>query len=295
MIEAIRTRIPLISPHKPHAEPDGRCTLAKTSGMQSADVRALVRLMGELGDLPKDHTVRAPFLMSEICRLIDAQWGIVTLMSDLRPNGKPQLYHSFQGGQLDGNLQSAFLQYVNVQYADDPMIAGMLVDQPQPIVRSRPQVVEDGEWYRSVHFSEFRRKAYLDESIYAFYPLDQSGNAVGMGFTRPLGASRFGARERLMVEMLNDGLAWFYHQFANEGREKAVPRLSPALVRTLTLLLQGASEKQIAARNELSRHTVHDHVKAIYRRWGVNSRAELLATILSSKGPHTQSDRRPPA
>lgn len=33
----------------------------------------------------------------------------------------------------------------------------------------------------------------------------------------------------------------------------------------------------IAVHLGISRHTVHDHVKAIYRRAGVSSRAELLA------------------
>jgi DNA-binding CsgD family transcriptional regulator len=46
---------------------------------------------------------------------------------------------------------------------------------------------------------------------------------------------------------------------------------------TLELLLAGNAEKQIAARLEISRHTVHVYVKKIYKRFGVNSRPELLA------------------
>lgn len=48
----------------------------------------------------------------------------------------------------------------------------------------------------------------------------------------------------------------------------------------LTLLLFGLSEKVIAFRVGLSRHTVHEHVKAIYRVMLVNSRAELMARCL---------------
>ena len=51
--------------------------------------------------------------------------------------------------------------------------------------------------------------------------------------------------------------------------------------RVLRLLLSGLSEKQIAARLDLSRHTVHNHVKEIYRVVGVQSRAELMAILLS--------------
>jgi DNA-binding CsgD family transcriptional regulator len=46
---------------------------------------------------------------------------------------------------------------------------------------------------------------------------------------------------------------------------------------TLELLLAGNAEKQIAARLNISRHTVHVYVKSLYKRFDVNSRPELLA------------------
>jgi DNA-binding CsgD family transcriptional regulator len=58
-------------------------------------------------------------------------------------------------------------------------------------------------------------------------------------------------------------------------------RLTPGQRRVLRLLLAGLSEKQIAARLDLSRHTVHNHVKEIYRVVGVQSRAELMAILLA--------------
>ncbi len=53
--------------------------------------------------------------------------------------------------------------------------------------------------------------------------------------------------------------------------------LSPRERQTLEHLLEGNSEKQIAARLGISRHTVHVYVKALYKRFGVYSRGELLA------------------
>ncbi|HTO96771.1 MAG TPA: LuxR C-terminal-related transcriptional regulator, partial [Myxococcales bacterium] len=40
---------------------------------------------------------------------------------------------------------------------------------------------------------------------------------------------------------------------------------------------RGRSEKQVAAQLGLSLHTVHDYVKGLHRRLGVQSRGELLA------------------
>ena len=48
----------------------------------------------------------------------------------------------------------------------------------------------------------------------------------------------------------------------------------------LALLLFGLPEKSIATRLGLSRHTVHEHVKAIYRAMLVTSRAELMFKCL---------------
>lgn len=67
----------------------------------------------------------------------------------------------------------------------------------------------------------------------------------------------------------------------------ALEQLSDAQRRVLDLLLTGLAEKQVASRLDLSPHTVHNHVKEIYRKMDVNSRSELLALFLtgSKDGP----------
>jgi DNA-binding NarL/FixJ family response regulator len=58
-------------------------------------------------------------------------------------------------------------------------------------------------------------------------------------------------------------------------------KLSRRLHQTLTALLQGDSEKQVALHLGLSRHTIHAYVKGLYRHFGVNSRGELLARFVA--------------
>jgi DNA-binding NarL/FixJ family response regulator len=53
----------------------------------------------------------------------------------------------------------------------------------------------------------------------------------------------------------------------------------------LSLLQTGQSEKQIAADLEVSPHTVHDYVKALYRIHGVSSRSELMAQLAKAARP----------
>jgi DNA-binding NarL/FixJ family response regulator len=52
--------------------------------------------------------------------------------------------------------------------------------------------------------------------------------------------------------------------------------LPQRLRQTLGGLLDGDSEKQVAYRLRLSRHTVHEYVTILYRRFRVHSRAKLL-------------------
>ena len=57
-------------------------------------------------------------------------------------------------------------------------------------------------------------------------------------------------------------------------------RLSPRMLQVLEWLLSGLSEKEVGAALTLSRHTVHHYAKAIYVRFGVQTRAELMARFL---------------
>ena len=65
-----------------------------------------------------------------------------------------------------------------------------------------------------------------------------------------------------------------------------LPPLSPRMRQTLDLLLEGASEKQIAGKLSLSQHTVHVYVKALHRGFDVSSRGELLSKFIVSKNGH---------
>lgn len=57
-------------------------------------------------------------------------------------------------------------------------------------------------------------------------------------------------------------------------------KLSGAQLRVLDLLLDSLSEKQIANRLAISRHTVHNHVREIYKELGVHTRPELMLRFL---------------
>lgn len=70
----------------------------------------------------------------------------------------------------------------------------------------------------------------------------------------------------------------YIHQtvIPDEARQELLARLTPTQRQVAMLLTENISEAEIAAIVQRSPHTVHDHVKAIFRAWGVHSRPEAI-------------------
>jgi DNA-binding CsgD family transcriptional regulator len=98
-----------------------------------------------------------------------------------------------------------------------------------------------------------------------------------LSFTRHAGVNPpFAARDRMILHLAHLEMSWVYESdilLATHG----AAALSPRQRQTLEYLLAGHSEKQIAGKMRLSPNTVHHHVKALHRHFGVSSRSELLA------------------
>ena len=83
------------------------------------------------------------------------------------------------------------------------------------------------------------------------------------------------------AEILLGGLAWFHKRIVlSQGVLAGESPPTPAEGRVLRLLLTGQSEKMIADTLGLSIRTTHHHVTALFKKFGVQSRAELMALWL---------------
>ncbi len=65
--------------------------------------------------------------------------------------------------------------------------------------------------------------------------------------------------------------------YVNGKLIQARETLTEAQLKVFDLLMTGGAEKMIASKLRLSQHTVHNHVRAIFRAFDVHSRAELFA------------------
>jgi len=114
---------------------------------------------------------------------------------------------------------------------------------------------------------------------------------------RPAGPERH--VRRLAVELVAGGTGELYAHLERVGGQQAGlvavlelrgdhERVAPQRLAGLTprerdvamLVVEGLTDREIAARLALSRHTVGQHAGQIYRKLGVRSRAELIAFLL---------------
>jgi DNA-binding CsgD family transcriptional regulator len=145
--------------------------------------------------------------------------------------------------------------------------------------RTRRELVADAEWYRSATW-EIRRANGVDHQITSVH---QYADGAGIGvicLQRAIGERDFSPREQRLLNFFHGELGRLIGRALVSAVEPGHRQLSRRLHQTLACLLEGDSEKQVAARLGLSPATIHQYVTTLYRRFGVQSRAELLAYAL---------------
>jgi DNA-binding CsgD family transcriptional regulator len=264
-----------------------------TSSLEARDVRSLLRLVGELRELGQDPQQWRAHLASELGLLCGAR-AVVT--SELKPqldrNGT--LPEEGAAGSCQAAVKALVVADAGVEparkatfyrdviwydHASDATLNGLMPLYGTAFVRQRRELVPDVVWAGSQLANELFRPHDCDDFILGMLPEPKSGVISSMELFRAWGEPGFGPRECLLVELVHEELArdWRAHQPV---------RLTPRLANVRNLLQRGLSEKEVAAELDLSGHTVHDHVKALYRSYQVRSRGELLAKL------HTAGPRR---
>jgi DNA-binding CsgD family transcriptional regulator len=111
-------------------------------------------------------------------------------------------------------------------------------------------------------------------------------NAVDqLGLHRSFGDEHFSAGEHRLIRLFHVELGRLWKKDALQRARNPAQDLPPRLSQTLSELLAGRSEKEVAARLDLSRHTIHNYVKALHQRFEVSSRGELLAKAGAANKP----------
>jgi DNA-binding CsgD family transcriptional regulator len=240
--------------------------------IRASDVRRLLQLQGEIFEI-RDLVERSHHMIDGICALIGASGGGVALSEDFHPRGMGSLVEMYTSGFAaagDGQIVVGELQ---PSTARDPAISSLMNrwESTGSMTLRRRELASDTTWYRSDYVNLINRASGIDDSLYTIIPGPTPGSVFGMGFYRQWGQRPFNEDERDLVDAFQQGAAGIHRSIFGHVR------LSPRLKQTLDGLLEGLSEKEIAARLRISVHTVHDYVKTLHVRFRVSSRAQLVA------------------
>ena len=257
--------------------------MARSDLLRIQDVRGAYRLIGECRDLGSDPVLWYPHMLSGLCRLIGVPVGAGGEGLWVRPKRPAEVLSTFGTG-LDSRGQETLMAYQReVGPARDPIFRALQPLTARLVTRTRRQLVPDAVWYRSVSF-DFHRLNNVDHQLTSVYQVADRGAISVVTLGRAVGERDFSPREQRLLSFFHEELGPLIGRALVSATEPDPERLSPRLRQTLACLMEGDSEKQVAARLHLSHATTHQYVTALYRHFGVRSRAQLLAHIIKRLG-----------
>ncbi|NOK37073.1 response regulator transcription factor [Corallococcus exercitus] len=265
--------------------------------LRSSQVRALVRLVNEAHELPEGQGQRPRHLLSGMCRLLGADAGACVLERDFRPEGRGGFTAVVLEG-WDGAARPALEALQRMGSACNPAIRSLMELTPVPgavVTALRRELVGDRAWYGAPYVEHYLRPSQLDDSVYSIRWSEVPGAVRGIGIYRGRSERPFDEADRELLHLFHAECGALLGVPEPAEEEALGVRLTPRERQTLRLLLQGLGDKQIAARLGISRFTVNQYTKTLYRRFDVRSRTALIARLLGGQGGGIRSGARRPA
>lgn len=257
--------------------------MSKSARLRAEDWRAIVQLAGECRELGDDRTSWRMHLAGRLARLVDADLGFCGEMAGFL-DGRPMDLGVAAWG-LENGFRASDQVEVQAMIRREPGLYEAPFRYFERLARedgschSRADIIADGDWYRSTSYQVIHRLVGVDHILWCFRSLAGRGGDEfsGLMLHRAIGRRDFAARARSIVREAHTALTPLIGGPLARYSEPSPGQLAPRLRAVLACLLEGDGDKQIAARLDLSPHTVNEYTKAIFRHFGARSRPELLA------------------
>ena len=258
-----------------------------TDRLKLSDVRRVFRLVGEIRELGADPEKWRPHMVLALRKLMDAE---VVVSSEIhfhkiKTTGAMKVFDIGWGSDPDGKVWK-----IHTEREDEkPENFWVAAATSAPAAGAGAAVngqkdAEEEELVPVKPTEKVRGGRYL---ILSQYALPHAGVVDQLGLHRAWDGEAFEPCHHRLVRLFHVELGRLWKKDAIRRAKDPATALPPRLSQTLNELLAGSSEKQIAHKLELSRHTVHNYVKALHQRFGVSSRGELLALVGSQKASFT--------
>jgi len=254
------------------------------------EARRVVRLLAEALTPDDGRPAKVARLMDGLCAMVGADgwvWVRSRMDRDLEePVNLDYLYGGITSPQVAA-LARRMLAITGEGAEFAPLARRFRAEEPELFSLTRRQLADDADWTRDTTMTPIR-EAGLDEVMYSWFPFPDGAGATvwsGAWFYREVGGAAFDARSCRIAHLVMSECAPLHVDGLALAAEPVLHTLTPKQRLVLTQLIDGKSIKQVAHDLGLSRHTVNDHVKMIYKHFDVQSRAELLRHFLHGAVP----------
>lgn len=258
--------------------------------ISSGDVSQVLRLVREVCDRWDDPQAWREHLLHGICSLVNAKTAMMLTEHEGRMYHFGRLSVTSVVGvppHLRMLVQPAISQMEDRDYQDvsDNFIPGVtrlyedLLRQGW-VTAPRSQMTDEAAYHAAPYYQRFRKPLDCDDYIVSIRMVDVPRRPEGIMTERAHGADAFRPREVAILKLLHDEVSPLVGVRLATEEHLCRDGLSKRLRETLSLLLEGLSEKQVAAKLELSSKTVHEYVGMLYKHFQVSSRGELLAYFI---------------
>ncbi|WP_374534115.1 response regulator transcription factor [Phenylobacterium sp.] len=133
-------------------------------------------------------------------------------------------------------------------------------------------------WFASPFYEAYYGRFGTVDAAWVGFPLNNDAESHFGFYSR----AALTEEDIALVAYALRGLKWFHRQvMLTSGPLIAKAPLTPTERKVLRLLLTKASEKNIAEQLGLAVSTTHQRIVALFRKFGVRSRAELMSLWLS--------------
>jgi DNA-binding CsgD family transcriptional regulator len=256
--------------------------VARSGLLRTTDIHAIHHLVNDLRDLGDDPNLWWPHLGRELARLTGAQFAGCGQVQDVA-SGKVQTLGIGEWGWENGFDREPWLASVK-NFDDDPAYNEpnrryfARLEQQDGICLARTDLLTDTEWQRSKAFRELNEPMGVDHYLWCYHSLPRlPGQHSLIVLCRAMGQRDFPERAKVIVQLAHEMVSGLVGGRLAGFAEPSPSVLPPKTRAVLKQLLQGDTDKQIAADMRLSRHTVNQYVKQVFRHFQVTSRNELLA------------------
>jgi DNA-binding CsgD family transcriptional regulator len=269
--------------------------MARSQRLRDHEVRAVYRLLSDLREMRHDRPAMHRHLVDTLVSLLGATGGYCAEVH----GWKPRASHAGASGEVmiepptiaaqGADIVARVMRGMaaNSNFWDDPAIV-VGVEQPGTVESVTFDRLMPDARQRAAYplFAQVTAETRYVDHLIAWHqkepPVDgkPAGEVFGISMHRyGRGEKLFTGRELALAQLLFEELHWL-HSTGRLETPTATTDLPPRLKQVLDRLLAGRAPKQIAAELDLSVHTVREHIRRLYDRFGVDGRGTLAAKFL---------------